>query len=71
MTSKNIRKCLAVVALITSGSAVGLPEPYKTPLIALGTGLNAASLYLLKEEKEEIGVQGEERREDTSAKAPD
>lgn len=46
------RKVLAVISIVLGGFAVGLPEPFKTPCIALATGLNGASLYLLKEEKQ-------------------
>jgi len=45
-----MRKALAVVSLIVGGTSIALPSPYDKVGIALATGMNAASLYLLKEE---------------------
>lgn len=49
-----IRKCLAIASIIIGGTAVALPDyegyPVSKVLMALATALNAASLYLLKEE---------------------
>lgn len=52
-----IRKCLALASILIGGVAVGVPDtvatggiPLAKMLIAISTALNAASLYLLKEE---------------------
>lgn len=50
---KKARKALALGAIIIGGTAVAIPEPvWSKILIAFATSLNAASLYLLKEENE-------------------
>lgn len=48
--SREARKALAVTSLILDGIALSMPDPYSKFAIGLATGLNAASLYLLKEE---------------------
>lgn len=50
--SVGARKCLAIASIIIGGTSVALPEPYSRIGMALATALNAASLYLLKEEKD-------------------
>ena len=51
-----VRKCLALGSIIIGGTAIAVPEPlWSKFLIALGTSLNAASLYLLKEEGLNLG----------------
>lgn len=52
---KKLRKALAVGSIIIGGTAVTIPDVvWSKALIALGTSLNAASLYLLKDEQEEV-----------------
>lgn len=48
--SKGCRKALAVTSIVIGATAAALPAPYSNYGIALATGLNAAALYLLKEE---------------------
>lgn len=49
---QTIRKCLAIASIIIGGTAVSIPEPtWSKVAMALATSLNAAALYLLKEEK--------------------
>jgi len=49
---KRIRRCLAVLSIILGGSAVAIPDIVISKfLITLATSLNAAAIYLLKEEK--------------------
>jgi len=46
-----IRKGLALGSIIIGGTAVAIPDPtWSRILVAFATSLNAASLYLLKEE---------------------
>jgi len=52
--SRGCRKALAVTAIVTGATAAVLPAPYSNYGIALATGLNAASLYLLKEENPSV-----------------
>jgi len=48
---KDLRKFLALASIIIGGSAIGIPDPlWSKALMTLATSLNAASLYLLKEE---------------------
>ena len=56
---KKLRKCLAVASIIIGSFAVGVPdEVVSKAMIALATGLNGASLYLLKDEQQEEKVIG-------------
>lgn len=58
--TKRMRQCLSVVSIIISGTAVAIPdETYSKVMMALGTAFNAASLYMLKEENQELptGIQ--------------
>lgn len=49
--TKHARQCLAVGSIIIGGTSVAIPDPaWSKALMALATSLNAASLYLLKEE---------------------
>ena len=49
-----VRKCLALGSIIIAGPAIAIPDPtWSKLMMALATSLNAASLYLLKEEKTE------------------
>jgi hypothetical protein len=52
--SNELRKGLAIAAIIIGGTAVAIPDvgdyPLSKILMAFATALNAASLYLLKEE---------------------
>lgn len=57
MMNKDIRQFLAVLSILFGGMAIGIPEtlcvstiPLSKLLMAISTSLNAASLYLLKEE---------------------
>lgn len=46
-----LRKMLAICSIIIGGAAIGIPDlVYSKFFMALATSLNAASLYLLKEE---------------------
>jgi hypothetical protein len=47
---KSARQCLAVASIVIGGFSAALPSPFCNYGIALATGLNAAALYLLKEE---------------------
>lgn len=50
--AKRCRQVLAIASIIISTAAVALPDPvYSKFLMAVGTGCNAASLYMLKEEQ--------------------
>jgi len=47
---RSLRKCFAALSLVVSSVAVAIPDPvYAKIFMALATGMNAASLYLLKE----------------------
>ena len=52
-----LRKGLAIASLIIGGTAVALPDigayPVSKVLMALASSLNAASLYLMKDEPNE------------------
>jgi len=53
---KTLRKMLGVAGIVVSGTAISVPDPtISAMLIALGSSLNAAALFLLKDndEKEE------------------
>jgi hypothetical protein len=53
---KRIRRSLAVASIIIGGTAAAIPDPTISKiLIAFSVSLNAASLYLLKEEAEDDG----------------
>jgi hypothetical protein len=55
MNYKDLRKGLAIVSIILGGAAVGIPDlVWSKFLIGVATSLNAASLYLLKEESEYV-----------------
>ena len=55
MNYKDLRKGLAIVSIILGGAAVGIPDLiWSKFLIGVATSLNAASLYLLKEEAEYV-----------------
>jgi hypothetical protein len=55
MNYKDLRKGLAIVSIILGGAAVGIPDLiWSKFLIGVATSLNAASLYLLKEESEYV-----------------
>jgi hypothetical protein len=46
-----VRKGLAIASIIIGGTAVGIPDPVISKvMMAAATSLNAAALYLLKEE---------------------
>lgn len=50
--AKRCRQVLAIASIIISSVAVAIPEPtYSKVLMAIGTGCNAAALYMLKEEQ--------------------
>ena len=52
MNYKDLRKALAIVSIVLGGAAVGIPDlVWSKFLIGVATSLNAASLYLLKEEE--------------------
>ena len=58
MNYKDLRKGLAIVSIILGGAAVGIPDLiWSKFLIGVATSLNAASLYLLKEESEYVEAQ--------------
>jgi hypothetical protein len=55
---KDLRKGLAIVSIILGGAAVGIPDlVWSKFLIGIATSLNAASLYLLKEESDYVEAQ--------------
>lgn len=47
---KTLSKIIGATGIIVSAAAMGVPDPYYRFLIALGAGLNAAAIYLLKGE---------------------
>jgi hypothetical protein len=58
MNYKDLRKGLAIVSIILGGAAVGIPDlVWSKFLIGVATSLNAASLYLLKEESDYVDAQ--------------
>jgi hypothetical protein len=58
MNYKDVRKGLAIVSIILGGAAVGIPDlVWSKFLIGVATSLNAASLYLLKEESDYVEAQ--------------
>ena len=58
MNYKDLRKGLAIVSIILGGAAVGIPDlVWSKFLIGIATSLNAASLYLLKEESDYVEAQ--------------
>jgi hypothetical protein len=58
MNYKDMRKGLAIVSIILGGAAVGIPDlVWSKFLIGIATSLNAASLYLLKEESDYVEAQ--------------
>jgi hypothetical protein len=51
---RDLRKCLALLSIIIGTTAVAIPDAiWSKVLIAFATGLNAASLYLVKDEPDE------------------
>jgi len=52
---KSLRKCLAVGSIIVGSCAVGIPDPAWSRFgMMLATGMNAASLYMLKENSQTV-----------------
>lgn len=50
---RKCRKVLAIASIIIGGSAVAIPDPAISKfLMAFSTSLNAAALYMLKEEQD-------------------
>ena len=65
--NKEIRQCLAIASIIIGGTAVAIPDiTWSKALMAFATSLNAAALYLLKEENPNAGSQEQESSETSS-----
>jgi hypothetical protein len=58
--ARGCRKALAIASIVVGGTSVALPDPWSRIGMAVATSLNAASLYLLKEEKPDAASAGKE-----------